>query len=133
MSASRDDDDADPLTQLSIVVNDMSEGARIREHCSKAACPSLVSTFNQHFKRWLANAREQWLVITVVDGRTSLPSRYHEEYLPEPLAQIRARTSAQPSGRLDRTLGDGTRVVVLYGSDEDKVLAEIDELTFDKP
>jgi hypothetical protein len=44
-----------------------------------------------------------------------------------------AHTSAQPSGRLGRTLGDGTRLVVLYGRDEDKVLAEIDRLAFDKP
>jgi hypothetical protein len=128
-----DSDEAAPLSQLSVLVNDMREGSRMREHCSTAACPPLVSTFSQHFKRWLAAAREQWLVITVVDGRTNLPSKYQAEYLPEPLAQIRARTAAQPSGRLDRTLADGTRVVVLYGKDEGEVLSQIDKLTFDQP
>jgi hypothetical protein len=130
----RDDGDEDAApSQLHVLVTDMREGARIQAHCESTACPSLVSTFNQHFKRWLTFARGQWLVITVVDDKTGLPPRYQADYLPEPLAQIRARMDKQPSGRLDRTLGDGTRVVVLYGKDEDAVLAQIDKLTFDKP
>jgi|HubBroStandDraft_5_1064220.scaffolds.fasta_scaffold309228_2 hypothetical protein len=64
---------------------------------------------------------------------TSLPPKYQAHYLPEPLAQIQARTATEPSGRLDRTLGDGTHVVVLYGKDEEGVLAQIDKVTFEKP
>jgi hypothetical protein len=125
--------DAAPLTALHVVINDQREAARIQTHCESTACPTLVSTFNQHFKLWLSSARGQWLVITVVDGKTGLPAKYQADYLPEPLAQIRARMDVQPSGRLDRTLGDGTHVVVLYGKDEDAVLAQIDKVTFDKP
>jgi hypothetical protein len=129
----REDEDAEPLTKLHVVINDQREAARMQAHCGSTACPALVSTFNQHFKLWLTSARGQWLVISVVDGKTSLPAKYQADYLPEPLAQIGARTDAQPSGRLDRTLGDGTHVVVLYGKDEEGVLAQIDKVTFDKP
>jgi hypothetical protein len=128
----REDEDADPLTKLHVVIHDQREAARMQAHCEATACPALVSTFNQHFELWLTSARGQWLVITVVDGKTSLPPRYQADYLPEPLADIRARMDVQPSGRLDRTLGDGTRVVVLYGTDEDGVLAQIDTVTFDR-
>jgi hypothetical protein len=128
-----EDDDVAAPTQLHVLVTDTREGARVQAHCASAACPSLVSTFNQHFKRWLTFARGRWLVITVVDDKTGLPPKYQADYLPEPLAQLRTRMAKQPSGRLDRTLGDGTRVVVLYGKDEDAVLAQIDQLTFDKP
>jgi hypothetical protein len=128
-----EDDDTDALTQLHVLISDIREDARIRAHCTSTTCPALVSTFNQHFKRWLASARGQWLVITVVGDKTALPPKYHADYLPEPIAQIRARMDKQSSGRLDRALGDGTRVVVLYGKDEDAVLAQIDKLTFDAP
>jgi hypothetical protein len=128
-----EDDEVEAPSQLHVLITDMREGPRIQAHCASTACPALVSTFNQHFRRWLTFARGQWLVLTVVDDKTGLPPKYHADYLPEPLAQIRARMDKQPSGRLDRTLGDGTRVVVLYGKDEDAVLAQIDKLTFDKP
>jgi hypothetical protein len=129
----RRDEDADPLTTLHVVVNDPREATEIQARCGATRCPTLVSTFNQHFKLWLSAARGQWLVVTVVDGKTGLPPRYQADYLPEPLDQMRARMDAQPSGRLDRTLGDGTHVVVLYGKDEDAVLAQIDEVTFARP
>jgi hypothetical protein len=132
-SGPRVEDESDALTQLHVLVSDIREGARIQAHCTSTACPSLVSTFNQHFNRWLASARGQWLVITVVGDKTGLPLKYHADYLPEPLGQIRARMELQPSGRLDRVLGDGTHVVVLYGKDEDALLGQIDQLTFDTP
>ena len=47
--------------------------------------------------------------------------------LPEPLAAIAARAQGG-SGRLDRTLDDGTHVVVIYAADEASLLRQLDQL-----
>lgn len=87
----------------------------------------LVNLVGQHFAHWLPEADGQWLVVDVIGGHTTLPEEYQAKYLPEPLGAIAARAQAG-SGRLDRTLDDGTHVVVIYAADEAPLLQQLDQL-----
>jgi hypothetical protein len=112
------------LSTVHVVIGSEAEGRHLQARGARLGA-RLVNLFSQHFQHWLPEAQGQWLVVDVVGGRTRLPEEYHAKYLPEPLDRIAARARAGP-GRFDRTLDDGTHVVVMYAPDEDALLQQLD-------
>jgi transglutaminase-like putative cysteine protease len=88
-------------------------------------------TFNTEYARILPRARGNYLILTYVDGRLVLDPDYYDRYLPWKLDEIRARVAKDDHGVLRRKLADGTRVILLFGSDRDAIRTEISRLTLD--
>jgi hypothetical protein len=87
---------------------------------------------NAQFESWLPAAAGHWLVLTVVGKRFVLASEHRDRYSPLSALQVEAALQKQPSGRADRTLDDGTRVVLFYARDEAALRGEIERLTLDE-
>jgi hypothetical protein len=114
------------LSTVHAVISSDAEGHHLSARGASLGA-RLANLVGRHFAHWLPEAEGQWLVVDVIGGHTTLPEEYQAEYLPEPLGAIAARARAG-SGRLDRTLDDGTHVVVIYAADEASLLRQLDQL-----
>src|SRR5262249_14991460 len=88
-----------------------------------------ASVFSNHYPRWLKAARGNWLILTAVGNKMTLPDQYRDEYSPASAEQIRKLLARRSSGRFDRHLDDGTIVVLLCGRDAAALRQEIAHLT----
>lgn len=86
--------------------------------------------FGADFEEYLPLAAGQVLVLTRLASDSVLPAKLDASYAPESQGDVARRLHDSPSGRLERRLDDGTRVILVYGQDETALRAEIDRLTF---
>jgi hypothetical protein len=56
-----------------------------------------------------------------VGNRVVLPERYHDEYLPIPKKEIQNRLKIGDNGIERRQLDDGTRVILVFGKDNESI------------
>src|SRR5262249_44760680 len=89
-------------------------------------------SFNVDFDRLLPQTSGHWLVLTAVGDRFPLPPKLRQQYSPLSTAQLQDMLRKHPSGRADRVLADGTRVVLLYARSSSEMAAEIEHLTLDE-
>ncbi len=99
--------------------------------CEKLGMPRrMVRSFNYRFDQELPRAKGHTLVITWVGDVLVLPDRYHGQFLPAPRERVEKLLKKQAHGRLDKTLDDGTRVVLLFARDEPAMRAAVAAFTF---
>jgi hypothetical protein len=88
------------------------------------------ASFNHRFDEWLPAASGNWLILTAVSSHFPLPSEYRDRYSPLSTLQLEDALRARASGRADRELADGTKVILLYARDEAALQREVDQLRF---
>jgi len=91
------------------------------------------ASFNTGFDVALPKARGHTLILTVVGEHSVLPSSYWAEYGPVSQEELSRDMKARASGRLDRKLGDGTRVILLFARDLDAMRDEVGKLQIEEP
>src|SRR5262245_25114540 len=119
----------DPTETVFVAANEPGWG-RIVERAHTLGRPTGRSG-NGEFELWIPRARGRRGVVASVGGNEVLPEPYRSRLLPKPFAALAAEAGRGPSWTLPRTLDDGTRVVLVYGKDEEALAAAIASLTFD--
>ncbi len=85
-------------------------------------------SFNTEFDTYLPEARGNILIVTCVGDRVVLPGKYHDEYLPIAEKDIKARMKTKNQGIARRRLDDGTRVIMIYGRDNESIHRAVEVL-----
>ena len=120
-----------PLVRSLFVVGDRPIYQWVIERGQKFGVRTTYSG-NSKFEEWLPGSAGNWLVLTVVGKRFVLASELRDHYSPLSSLQVDEALQKRASGQADRTLDDGTRVILLYARDETTMHSEIDRLTFDE-
>ncbi|MHC4155938.1 MAG: transglutaminase-like domain-containing protein [Planctomycetota bacterium] len=97
-----------------------SQGYRVRK------------SFNTAFDRYLPEARGNILIVACVGDRLVLADKYHDEYMPITAGKIKARLNAENHGIVRRQLDDGTRVILIFGRDNESIHKAIEALSLDE-
>jgi hypothetical protein len=85
-------------------------------------------SFNTGYEKLLPEARGGDLIVTCVGDRPVLPARYHAEYLPINLDELRKHVQRDRKGILRKRLDDGTRVTLVYAADIASLLEVVEGL-----
>lgn len=93
-----------------------SQGYRVRK------------SFNTEFDTYLPEARGNILIVACVGDRVVLPGKYHDEYLPIAEKDIKARMKIKNQGIARRRLDDGTRIIMIYGGDNESIHRAVEVL-----
>ncbi|HZS42072.1 MAG TPA: hypothetical protein VFF06_34825 [Polyangia bacterium] len=120
-----------PLVRSLVVVGDRPIYQWVIDRGQKLGLRTIYSG-NSKFEDWLPRATGNWLVLTVVGKRFVLASEYRDHYSPLSSLQVEEALQKRASGRVDRALDDGTRVILPYARDPASMQAEIERLTFDE-
>jgi len=86
--------------------------------------------FGVNFKKHLSLAVGQVLVLTRLGDDSVLPADLEPAYAPLSHEEVSRRMQDAPSGKAERRLDDGTRVILVYGRDKASLRSEIGQLTF---
>jgi hypothetical protein len=86
------------------------------EAAVRATGMRVAATFNTDFDRVLGAARGQVVVVTCSRGEPVLPARLRPSWLPKGWEQAVSSPGTTAPGWTDRTLADGTRVVLVVAS-----------------
>jgi len=88
--------------------------------------------FNSEFNRYLPEARGNILIIACVGDRLVLPEKYHDEHLPITAGEIRVRLKTESHGIARRQLRDGTRIILIFGRDNESINKAVEVLSLDE-
>ncbi|MHC4890794.1 MAG: transglutaminase-like domain-containing protein [Planctomycetota bacterium] len=88
-------------------------------------------SFNSEFNRYLPAARSNILILSSVADRLILPDKYHDEYLPITQSRIKARLKTEDYGTARRQLDDGTRVILIFGRDNQSIRRAVEVLSIE--
>lgn len=88
---------------------------------------------NGGFSEWLPRAAGRTLVVASVAGHEVLPADLRSRYVPSSFADLAKAPGRGRAFVVRRTLDDGTRVVLVYGRDEESLAGEIEKLVVDGP
>ena len=97
----------------------------VQDLCSSQGY-SVRKSFNTGFDIFLPEARGNILIITCVGNRIILPEKYRTEFLPITTDQIKARLKTEKFGIARRRLNDGTRVILIFGIDNESIKKAIE-------
>jgi hypothetical protein len=86
-------------------------------------------SFNTGFDQYLPEARGNILIVACVGDRLVLPPKYHDEYLPIGEKEIKARLKTEGHGIARRRLDDGTRVILIFGRDNESIHRAVEVLS----
>jgi hypothetical protein len=96
-----------------------SQGYRVRK------------SFNSGFEQFLPQARGNILIVACVGARLVLPAKFHDEYLPIAAGDIKARLNTENHGIARRQLDDGTRIILVFGRDNESIHTAVEELSLE--
>lgn len=97
-----------------------SQGYRVRK------------SFNTGFDKYLPQARGNILIVACVGDNLVLPGEYHDEYLPIAENDIKARLKTENHGIARRRLDDGTRVIMIFGRDNESIHRAVEVLSVEE-
>ncbi|UCE98877.1 MAG: transglutaminase domain-containing protein [Planctomycetota bacterium] len=97
-----------------------SQGYRVRK------------SFNTGFDKYLPEARGNILIVTCVGERLVLPAEYQDEYLPIPENGIKSKLQTENYGIARQRLDDGTKVILIFGRDNESIHSAIEALSVDE-
>jgi hypothetical protein len=119
------------LVRKVFVVADSPHWQQLQARAASIGMTSGVA-FNRNFERLLPQTSGHWLVLTAVGDHFPLPPQLRDQYSPVSTAKLQEMLRLLPSGRVDRALADGTRVVLLFARSSPELAAEIEHLTLDE-
>jgi hypothetical protein len=119
-----------PGERISVVGNSMTKAmvARLRH---LGAQPTY--TYSQNFERWFAAGRGGWLFVLAPAKRPALPEALLEQGLGASFEDLQASLNQHGSGLFARKNPEGTRIFVLWASDEAALQRLIDTVEFVEP
>ena len=120
-----------PLVRKAYVVADSPHWQQLQKRLDSIGIELPIS-FNVNFDVYLPHASGQWLVLTAVGDHFPLPPALRQQYSPVSTEKLQEMMDLLPSGRVDRVLANGTRVVLLFARTPSDLATEIKNLTLDE-